>query len=114
KVARVTNLEKNAAANPLGPVGAHKNAEAMKLIARAIALLGQGNIGAARTVLERAVENGNAEASFMLAETYDPAILSAWGARGTRGEVTKAREFYAKAYAGGIVEAKDRLQALNQ
>jgi len=38
------------------------------LLARASALLGQGNIGAARTVLERAVETGSAQASFMLAE----------------------------------------------
>ena len=58
--------------------------------------------------------NGSAQASFMLAETYDPAILSAWGTYGTRGEVTKARELYAKAHAGGIQEAKDRLDALRQ
>ena len=43
----------------------------------------------------------------MLAETYDPAILTAWGTYGTRGEVTKARELYAKADAGGIQEAKN-------
>jgi hypothetical protein len=82
------------------------------LIARASALLGQGDIGAARSVLERGIETGSAQASFMLAETYDPAILSRWRTFGTRGEVTKAREFYAKAYAGGIEEAKDRLNAL--
>ncbi|RZN21447.1 hypothetical protein CWO90_33385 [Bradyrhizobium sp. Leo121] len=86
--------------------------EAARLIARASALLGQGNIGAARIVLERAAENDNARASFMLAETYDPAVLSAWGTYGTRGEAAKAREFYAKAHSGGIREAKDRLDAL--
>jgi TPR repeat protein len=83
------------------------------LIARASALLGQGNIGAARIVLERAAESGNARASFMLAETYDPAILSGWGTYGTRGDA-KAREHYAKAHAGGIREAKDRFGALRQ
>jgi hypothetical protein len=88
--------------------------DAIRLIARASALLGQGNIGAARVVLERAAETGSAQASFMLAETYDPAILSGWGAYGTRGEVTKARELYAKARAGGIQEAKDRFNALRQ
>ncbi|MDI4232372.1 hypothetical protein OZ411_06020 [Bradyrhizobium sp. Arg237L] len=87
-------------------------AEAARLIARASALLGQGNIGAARIVLERAAENDNARASFMLAETYDPAVLSAWGTYGTRGEAAKARELYAKAHSGGIREAKDRLDAL--
>jgi hypothetical protein len=91
---------------------AQDNPEATRLIARASALLGQGNIGAARIVLERAAQNGSAQASFMLAETYDPVILSAWGTYGTRGEATKAHEFYAKAHAGGIQEAKDRLNAL--
>ena len=57
-------------------------------------------------MLERASERGSAKASFMLAETYDPAILTAWGTYGTRGEVTKARELYAKAHAGGIPEAE--------
>ena len=37
-------------------------------MARASALLAQGNIGAARIVLERAAETGSAEASFALAE----------------------------------------------
>ena len=78
------------------------------MIARARALLGQGDIGAARTVLERAVETGSAQASFMLAETL---ASVAWGRMGTRGEVTKARELYAKAHAGGIQEAKDRFKA---
>jgi hypothetical protein len=88
--------------------------ETARLIARASALLGQGDIGAARIVLERASDTGSARASFMLAETYDPAVLAAWGTYGTRGEVTKARELYAKAHAGGIQEARKRMNALPQ
>jgi hypothetical protein len=95
-------------------VEAQNSPEAARLVARASALLGQGDIGAARTVLERAAETGSAQASFMLAETYDPGILSAWGTYGTQGEVTKARELYAKAHAGGIQEANDRFNALRQ
>jgi ElaB/YqjD/DUF883 family membrane-anchored ribosome-binding protein len=86
--------------------------EGARLLARASALISQGNIGAARIVLERAVETGSAQASFMLAETYDPLVLSTWKTYGTRGDVTKARELYAKALAGGIQEAKDRSVAL--
>jgi hypothetical protein len=93
------------------PAKAAGNAEAPKSIARAGALLGQV-IGAARIVLERAAESGNARASFMLAETYDPASLFAWGTYRTRGEAAKAREHYARAHADGIGEAKDRLDAL--
>jgi predicted RNase H-like nuclease (RuvC/YqgF family) len=95
-------------------VEAQASPEATRLIARARALLGQGNIGAARIVLERAAETGSAQASFTLAETYDPVILSTWGSYGTRGDTTKARELYAKAHAGGIRDAKDRLERLDQ
>ncbi|MHC4048929.1 coiled-coil domain-containing protein [Bradyrhizobium sp. 25ACV] len=94
------------------PTDAVKNEAEARLIPRARALLDQGNIGAARIVLELAAEKDIARASFMLAETYDPAVLSAWGTYGTRGEAAKARELYAKAHRGGIREAKERLDAL--
>ena len=110
--AQVTQAAEAAATEQPAAAEAQRSPEATRLIARASALLGQGNIGAARTVLERAAETGSAQASFMLAETYDPVILSAWGTYGTRGEATKARELYAKAHAGGIQEAKDRVNAL--
>jgi hypothetical protein len=112
QITQVTQGPEAAAAEQPAAAEAQSSPEAARLLARASALLGQGNIGAARIVLERAAETGSARASFMLAETYDPVILSAWGTYGTRGEATKAREFYAKADAGGIREAKDRLNAL--
>jgi len=92
--------------------------EATRLMEQARLLLGQGNITAARSVLERAAESGSTLALFLLAETYDPAILSAWGIFsvwgifGRRGNVTKARKLYAKAIVGGVHEAKYRLSAL--
>jgi hypothetical protein len=88
--------------------------EMARLVARASVLLGQGDIGSARTVLERAAETGSAQASFMLAETYDPLILPRWGTYGTRGDATQARALYAKAEAGGIKEAKQRFDALRR
>jgi len=106
QVAEAPATEQPAAAEVQG------SPEAARLLARASALLAQGNIGAARIVLERAVETGSAQASFMLAETYDPLVLSTWKTYGTRGDATKARELYAKAQAGGIQEAKDRSDAL--
>jgi hypothetical protein len=90
------------------------NPEAVRLMARASLLLSQGNVGAARIVLERAAETGSAPVLFALAETYDPVVLSAWGTFGTQGDAAKAQELYAKALAGGVVEAKDRLNALRQ
>jgi TPR repeat protein len=90
------------------------NPEAARLMARASLLLGQGNVGAARIVLERAAETGSASALFALAETYDPIVLSAWGTVGTQGDVAKARELYGRASAGGVREARDRLNAWRQ
>ncbi|MHC2338442.1 hypothetical protein [Bradyrhizobium sp. USDA 4454] len=87
-------------------------AQEARLMARARLLLEQGDIGAARIVLERVAETGSAQASFALAETYDPQTLSKWGTLGTRGDATKARDLYAKAEAGGIKEAKARFEAL--
>ena len=89
-----------------------RNPEAARLMARANALLAQGNIGAARVALERAAETGNAQATFALAETYDPNVLATWRTYGTRGDAAKARDLYARAYDGGIKAAKDRSHAL--
>jgi hypothetical protein len=101
------------AARPTAPE-ALGNPELARLISRASLLLSQGNIGTARIVLERAAETGSAPALFALAETYDPAILAAWGTFGTQGDVAKARELYAKAFASGVQEARDRLNALRE
>jgi hypothetical protein len=91
-----------------------KAVEVARLVARASVLLGRGDIGSARIVLERAVEAGNAQARFALAETYDPLVLRKWGAYGTLGDATKARDLYAGAQAGGIKEAKERFDALRR
>ena len=86
--------------------------EAGGLLARAKALVVQGNILAARGVLEPAAETGSAQTIFALAETYDPNVLATWRTRGTRGDATRARDLYARAYEGGIKAAKDRSNSL--
>lgn len=95
-------------------VNPNEGVQAAKLIARASLLLEQGNIGAARIVLERAAEMGSARASFVLAETYDPLILPNFGTYGTQGDPTRAQNLYARAEAGGIKEAKARFEALRR
>jgi hypothetical protein len=87
---------------------------AAPLLARASALLAQGDIGAARIVLERAIEMGSLQASFSLAETYDPLTLAKWGTYATRGDAARAQDLYAKAEAAGIKEAKARIEALRR
>jgi hypothetical protein len=85
-----------------------------RLMARASLLLEQGDIGAARIVLEHVAGTGNAQAIFALAETYDPLTLPNFGTYGTRGDPTKARDLYARAQAGGIKEARARFEALGR
>lgn len=106
------------AANPVAtsdkPTTGASDPDLQRLMARASLLLAQGDIGAARVVLERAADTGNAPALFALAETFDPAVLSAWGTVGTQGDVARADELYAKALAGGVAAAKDRLATLRR
>ncbi|MXQ14728.1 hypothetical protein [Microvirga makkahensis] len=83
-----------------------------RLTARADELLQKGDISGARLLLERSVKNGNARAAFLLAETFDPHVLSRLGVLGLRGDVDKARQFYAQAQALGMTQASERLQAL--
>jgi len=93
-------------------VTAGGGSEIARLTARANALLAQRDIASARIVLERAVDLGSAKAAFALAETYDPIVLDAWRTFGTLGDVARAKQLYAKARAGGVQEAQDRLNAL--
>jgi hypothetical protein len=102
-----------AAARP-ATAPAQADAETVRLLARASLLLEQGNIAGARNMLDRAAESGNPEAVFALAETYDPGVLAARQTFGTQSDATKARELYAKALAGGVGEARARLDALRQ
>ena len=119
-LARIQELEQQLSIRQNGqnPLAPKAHLEAAPLMEQARLLLDQGNIIAARSVLERAVESGNARALFLLAETYDPASLSAWGMLSTwgifgrRGDVRKAQDLYAKASARGIHEAKYRLSSL--
>jgi hypothetical protein len=83
-----------------------------RLLARANALLLQADISGARPLLEHAVGRGSARAAFMLAETYDARVLQSWHARGIPGDLTKARELYERAQAGGIEDAKERIKTL--
>jgi hypothetical protein len=88
------------------------SAELTRLMERAHTLLEQGNIAAARIVLERAAETRSGAALFALAETYDPAVLSAWGTFGTQGDSAKARELYTQALSEGVQQAMDRMNSL--
>jgi hypothetical protein len=49
----------------------------------------------------------------MLAETYDSRTLRSLQAYGISGDTTMARKLYELAAAGGIDQARERLETLN-
>ncbi|MBO1904222.1 hypothetical protein KHP60_05640 [Microvirga sp. 3-52] len=83
-----------------------------RLTIRAEELFRKGDVSGARLLLERALDGGNARAAFLLAETFDPNVLSKLGVLGIRGDDAKARAFYARARDMGIAQAGERMEAL--
>ncbi|MCB8819537.1 hypothetical protein [Microvirga rosea] len=93
--------------NPTPPVSPEE-----RLTLRGDALFRQGDVSGARLLLERAREAGSARATFILAETYDPQVLSERGVVGIRSDAARARDLYNRALAQGIQQASVRLDAL--
>jgi hypothetical protein len=82
------------------------------LLKRADALIASGDIAAARLVLRRATDAGDAHAAMKLAETYDPTFLAKLGVHGFVPDLAMARTWYEKARAFGSAEAPQRLETL--
>ena len=82
------------------------------LLKRADALIASGDIAAARLVLRRAADAGDAQAAMALAETYDPAHLKKLGVHGFAPDPEMARNWYEKAKAFGSAEAPQRIETL--
>lgn len=83
------------------------------LMTRAKSLIGVGDIAAARLLLERAANAGDATAALLLARTYDPAVLGRSDARSIIADPAAARDWYQRAAALGSVEAQQRLAQLS-
>ena len=79
---------------------------------RADDLIASGDLAAARLVLRRAANAGDARAAMTLAGTYDPAILEKLGVHGFVPDVAMARAWYEKAKKFGSAEAPQRLELL--
>jgi TPR repeat protein len=92
--------------------GAAPPTETAGYIARAHAKIQQGDIAAARRLLERASGSDDGEAWFVLAETYDPQRLASWGVIGIKPDLEKAKTFYQEAQRRGAQGAPKRLLAL--
>jgi len=79
------------------------------LMTRAKSLLALGDIAAARLLLERAANAQDATAAFLLAQTYDPAVLGVRDTRSITPDPVMARDWYRKAVSFGSAEAQQRL-----
>ena len=108
----VPKSEPNPASEPKPAAAVEPPKAEDRLTARAQELLHKGDVSGARLLLERAMGSGNARAAFLLAETFDPNMLSQLGVRGIRGDAARARELYAQARALGIAQAGERIEAL--
>jgi len=82
------------------------------LMTRAKSLLALGDIAAARLLLERAADAQDASAAFLLAQTYDPAVLGVRDARSITADPVMARDWYRKAASFGSADAQQRLTQL--
>ena len=82
------------------------------LITRAKSLLTLGDIAAARLLLERAANARDATAAFLLAQTYDPAVLGVRDTRSITADPVMARDWYRKAASFGSADAQQRLTQL--
>jgi|SRR5579871_5307625 len=82
------------------------------MIRRGDDLVASGDVAAARLVLHRAAEAGDARAMIKLGATYDPALLSRIDNHGVAPDLVSARIWYAKAAELGAPEARRRLEAL--
>jgi hypothetical protein len=86
--------------------------EVAALLKRSRDLIAAGDIASARLILMHVVEAGVAEASLVMAGTYDAAVLANVRVIGVQPDPAKARAWYERAVEQGSWEAKRRLSTL--
>jgi len=86
--------------------------EIAALINRGEELASNGDMPAARLLLQRAAEAHNARAAFELAATYDPIVIKQLGNNSVRPDLALARAWYQRARDWGSPDAPKQLEAL--
>jgi hypothetical protein len=87
-------------------------AQAKALHDRALRLLKEGDIAAARLLLLHLAERGEGDAAYDLARTFDRDMLTQLGAKGMDGDPIRARDWYERASQDGNAKATERLKIL--
>jgi hypothetical protein len=86
--------------------------ESAMLLKRGNELIASGDLAAARLVLQRVAEAGDARGALALAGTYDPMVLEKLAVHGFAPDVAMARSWYEKAQQFGSADAPRRLEML--
>jgi hypothetical protein len=82
------------------------------LLNRGKDLIANGDLAAARLVLQRAADANDAEAALALAATYDPVVLRELKVYGFTADAAMARAWYQRAREFGSAAALQRLEML--
>ncbi|NVO17918.1 MAG: hypothetical protein HXX10_28185 [Rhodoplanes sp.] len=82
------------------------------LLERGKAFVARGDLAAARLLLRRAAEAGDAQAALLLGSTWDPAALKQLEVLGAVGDAAQAQLWYRRAAELGSADAGKRLDAL--
>jgi hypothetical protein len=83
-----------------------------QILAVAERFVANGDVLAARAMLQERAGSGEPRALFALAETYDPHMLASWATKDAEASITYARFLYEAARRGGMAESQTRLEAL--
>jgi hypothetical protein len=94
---------------PANEVDTEKSPDLLK---RGRELVGARDFPAARSVLKRAAEAGDASAALELGATYDPIILKEYSGMTVVPDIAQARTWYQTARKLGSAEASKRLEML--
>jgi hypothetical protein len=87
--------------------------EEKAMLERALGILQNGDIAAARLLFQRLADKGSARGALAMAKTYDPEVLTGMSIFGLVPDPAKAAEWYARAAEMGNEQAQERLATLN-
>ena len=85
-----------------------QSTDARSFVARAKDLIARGDISGAQLFLERARARNEPDATFLLAQTWDPKMLRQWNVRGLRPDPERARALYDEASKGETTDERLR------
>ena len=85
-----------------------------QLFKRGANFLKDGNVAAARLMLQSLADAGNAQAALLLGATYDPIMLADLGVGGLQSDRVAAIAWYRRAQEYGASEASGRIKRLTE